>query len=51
MKYGWVILVDVGPQENEHIEEKNKFFDDINAEITRCKIACEDFILVGDLNA
>ena len=45
------VILAYGPQENEDIEKKKKFFDDLNVEITRCKIACEDFILVGDLNA
>ena len=33
------------------VDERRKFFDDLDVEITRCITTNENFILIGDLNA
>ena len=45
------IIACYGPQEDEAKDVREEFFEDVAIEINKCKIAEDQFIILGDLNA
>ena len=45
------VILGYGPQENDKLEERENFFNELDAEITNCKIANELPFVIGDMNS